>query len=91
MQGHQTVLAKLGPADGQHCGVQVDICKLEVERLAQSQARDAPEFGSRTAGGGDERATRVLRTSWVSIRRLRALGRDGGGAGLPPSAPPLCR
>jgi hypothetical protein len=43
MQGHQAVLAKLGPADGQHRGVEVDICKLEVERLAQPQARDTQQ------------------------------------------------
>ncbi len=43
MQGHEAVLATLGTANGQHRGVQVDVWKLEVERLAESQARDAQQ------------------------------------------------
>src|SRR2546426_12680224 len=43
VQGYEAVLAKLGTANGQHRGVQVNVCKLEVERLAQSQACDAQQ------------------------------------------------
>ncbi len=35
MQRDETFLAELGPADRQDCGPEVDISKLEIERLAQ--------------------------------------------------------
>jgi len=43
MQRDETVLAELGAADRQDCGPEVDISKLEIERFAQPQARDAQQ------------------------------------------------
>ena len=43
MQRHQTSLAELGAADGQHRCLEIDISKLEVACFAEAQARDAQQ------------------------------------------------
>ena len=43
MQRHEPCLPKLGAADGQHRGLEIDIVQLEVARVAEAQPRDAQE------------------------------------------------
>src|SRR2546426_12465465 len=43
MQGHQTSLAELGAADGQHRCLEIDISKLEVACFAEAQTRDTQQ------------------------------------------------
>src|SRR5262245_39456 len=43
MQRHQTILAELGTADGQHPCFEVDILKLEINCFAKAQARDTQQ------------------------------------------------
>ena len=43
MQGYQAISAKLGSADGQHPGLQIDVLKLEIARFAETQTGDAEQ------------------------------------------------
>ena len=41
MQRHQTRLAELGATDRQHSGLEIDILKLKMARLAEAETRNA--------------------------------------------------